>query len=132
VVFHRVIRIRQAEDEGNHKWMLRVEKLSDGLANNRQECVSLAIAMVITGLRSAVMKLSILSKQEEWTWETFIRLEDNARSAVKMTRGGNSYPVVSRWSQNDDGFSKSRISERRKIGIARASNRSRDSRRVLE
>ena len=78
------------------------------------------------------MKLSILSKQEEWTWEAlqnFIRLDDNAWSAVEPTRGGNSYLVVSRWSQNDKGLSKLEISERREIGIGMASDRKTGSRR---
>jgi len=94
MVFHRFITARQAGGECNHEWMLRVETLSDGVANDQQHCVWLAMAMVITGLKSNVVKLSILSKQE-WTWEApenFIRLKDNARSAVETIRRGNSYP----------------------------------------
>jgi len=68
VLFHRFIR-RQAGGERNHDWMLRVERFSNGVANDQQEWVSPAIAMVIAGLRSDAVKLSILSKQEEWTWE---------------------------------------------------------------
>jgi len=56
-------------------------------------------------------------------------LEDNAISAVETTRGGNSYPVMSRWSQNDEAFSKSGVSERREIGIVKACDRRKDSRR---
>ena len=53
--------------------------------------------------------------------ENIISLEDNARSAVGTTRGGNSYLVVSRWSQNDEGFLKS--------GNSKRCDRRKDSRR---
>lgn len=47
-------------------------------------------------------------------------MEDNAHSAVKTTREGNSYPVVKRWSQNNAGF-QSLGFPRDMISIVRAS-----------
>ena len=50
-------------------------------------------------------------------------MEDNAQSAVETPRRGNSYPVVSRWSQNEERFLKSGLAERCEIGIVRVSDR---------
>ena len=101
---HRFITARQAGDESNHEWVLRVEKLSDGVAYDRQECMSPAIAMVIAGLRSYAVKLSILFKQEEWMWEALHNFYQAGGQCTKCSRnhkGGYRYSVVSRWSQNE-------------------------------
>jgi len=48
--------------------------------------------------------------------------EGNAQSTVEITRVDNSYPAMCRWSQNNEGFLKCWIFERREIGIVRANS----------
>lgn len=72
---------------------------------------------------SEAVKLSTFSKQEGKTWVALVKNFRRRDNAVESTRGGNSYPVVSRWSQNDEGFAKSGISKRCEIGIVRRNDR---------
>jgi len=84
-----LVRARQAAGETPHVWMVRVEG-TEGVITDQQERLGLAMSRTVNGLRSNSLRLSLLSQQAEWEWNSLEQVLQTLSEAVQRLEAVNS------------------------------------------